>query len=312
MNLTEPPNIQFAGKLAGNRRVPCLTAHSRPVIYGAGEFAGGFNMSLAEATNLQFFPTDGAPRTAERAGFRFGEKGTHSSRTLMLVELEAVLEAAPGGADRSAYAKTIIEDNCLHKPTASTRRTSNQRLGELYALDPRAPLFRALRNLWSVEPEAHAQLALLAALARDPLLMASAAPLLAQPSGSEIQRAPIRNALRGLVGERMNDATLDKVLRNVLSTWTQTGHLKGRTFKFRQRVQAFPSAFAFAVWLGDAAGFRGQELLTCGWVGALDCSASSARGLALEAKRVGLIDLRTAGDVVEFGLDRLDPGLGRK
>ena len=77
-------------------------------------------------------------------------------------------------------------------------------------------------------------------------------------------------------------------------------------------MNAQPTAVAFALWLGNAAGFRGEELFTCGWIAALDCTATSARGLALEAKRIGLIDLRTAGNVVEFGLDRLDPGLGRK
>lgn len=70
---------------------------------------------------------------------------------------------------------------------------------------------------------------MLAALARDPLFMASAAPVLSQPAGIEIQRAPIREALRKLAGERMNDDTLDKVVRNVSSSWTQTdtaGQLK--------------------------------------------------------------------------------------
>lgn len=77
-------------------------------------------------------------------------------------------------------------------------------------------------------------------------------------------------------------------------------------------MSAPPTAVAFALWLGNAAGFRGEELLTTGWIAALDCTATSARILALDAKRIGLIDLRTVGDVVEFGLDRLDPGLGRK
>jgi hypothetical protein len=71
------------------------------------------------------------------------------------------------------------------------------------------------------------------------------------------------------------------------------------------------TAIAFAIWLGNAAGFRGDDLLTSGWIAVLDCSATSARTLALDAKRLGLIDLRTAGDVIEFGLDRLDPGFGR-
>ncbi len=269
-------------------------------------------MSLAEAKSIEFFPPAGPPAGAAKLGFRVGDKGTHSSRTLMLTELEAVLAAAPAATDRAAYAAAIIEGNCLEKPTASTRRLSNQRLGELYALDPFVVIFRVLRGLWDVDPKARPLLAMLAALARDPLLMASAAPVLSQPAGIEIQRAPIREAFRKLIGERMNDDTLDKVVRNVSSSWTQTGHLTGRTFKHRQRVSAPPTAVAFALWLGNAAGFRGDEMLTTGWIAALDCTATSARTLAVDAKRIGLIDLRTAGDVVEFGLDRLDPGLRRK
>lgn len=289
-----------------------MTSAHGSVILLAGKFAGGFSMSLAEVKVIEFFPPAGPPAGAAKLGFRFGDKGTHSSRTLMLAELEAVLAAAPGPVDRAAYTSAIIDGNCLGKPTAATRRISSQRLSELYALDPFVVVFRVLRGLWDVDPKAHPLLAMLAALARDPLFMASAGPILSQPGGVEIQRAPIREALRKLVGERMNDDTLDKVVRNVSSSWTQTGHLTGRTFKHRQRVSAPPTAVAFALWLANAAGFRGEELLTTGWIAALDCTATSARTLAFEAKRIGLIDLRTAGDVAEFGLDRLDPGLGRK
>ena len=268
-------------------------------------------MYLEGSETLPFFPASGLAASATRRGFRFGDKGTHSSRTMMFAELEAVLSAAPGPVNRAAYAAAIIEGNCLEKPTTSTRRLSNQRLGELYALDPFVAVFRVLRTLWDVDPQARPLLAMLVALARDPRFLASAAPVLLQPVGVQIARAPIRDALYKLVGERMNDATLDKVVRNVSSSWTQSGHLKGRTFKFRQRVHAPPTAAAFALWLGDAAGFRGEELLTSGWMAALDCTASSARALALEAKRIGLIDLRMSADVIEFGLDRLDPRIGR-
>lgn len=288
-----------------------MTSTDWPDTLSAGKFAGGFFMSLAAARSLAFFPSSGPPTTAEKTGFRLGERGTHSSRTLMLEELQAVLAAAPGAVDRAGYTAAIVDENCLQKPTASTRRTSSQRLTELYALDPFVLSFRVMRRLWEVEERARPLLALLAALARDPLLRASAAPILSQPIGGELQREPIRSAVRELAGERMNDDTVDKVVRNVSSSWTQTGHLTGRTFKFRQRVDAGPTAVAFALWLGNAAGFRGDELLTSGWVAALDCTASSARGLALEAKRLGLIDLRSAGDVMEFGLEKLDPGLRR-
>lgn len=276
----------------------------------AFKFMSGFSVSLSEVKPIAFFPPspDGI---ATKVGFRIGDKGTHSSRTLMLAELAAVLTAVPDNADRAAYAAAVIKGNCLEKPTASTRRLSNQRLGELYALDPSSPVFRVLRKLWTVDATAHPLLAMLAALARDPLFMASAPPVLSLPVGTELQRTPLREALRTVVGERMNDAVLDKVVRNVSSSWTQTGHLQGRTFKIRRRVQAPPTALAFALYLGQAAGFHGEELLMSGWVAVLDCTASSAQALAFEAKRVGLIDFRRAEDVIEFGLERLDPGIGR-
>lgn len=229
----------------------------------------------------------------------------------MLAELTNVLRAVSPSAARAAYADAIVSANCLAKPTTATRRISNQRLGELYTLDRLTLIFRILRRLWNVDSAAQPTLAMLAALARDPLFMASAPPVLALAPGVELQRRPIRDALRLLIGERMNDDVLDKVVRNVSSSWTQTGHLKGRTFKFRERVQARPTAVAFALWLGQSAGFKGSELLTSGWMAALDCTPSSARGLALEARRIGLIDFRGADDVVEFGFERLDPGLGR-
>ena len=268
-------------------------------------------MVIAKQGTLGFLPLGEVAPTAAKAGFRSGERGTHSSRTLMLDDLATVLTVVPESGGRDAYASAIIDGNCLQKPTASTRRISNQRLGELYALNRSYPVFRVLRRLWSVSDQGRPLLALLAALARDPLLMASAKPVLSLPVGAELHRGPIRDALRELVGERMNDDTLDKVVRNVSSSWRQTGHLHGRTFKIRDRVQAQPTSLAFALYLGYVVGFRGEDLLKSGWVSVLDCTASSGRVLALEAKRAGLIDLRSAGDVIEFGLERLEPGIGR-
>ena len=67
-----------------------------------------------------------------------------------------------------------------------------------------------------------------------------------------------------------------------------------------------PAAVTFAIYLAHAAGFRGAEIFSCGWLSVLDCDPLQARELALDAKRSGLIDLRMAGDVVEFNLARLD------
>ena len=269
-------------------------------------------MPMIETQLPPFWPPSGISPRAETGGFRFGSKGTHSSRTLMFGDLDATLTAVPRPADRAAYIDAIVEGNCLQKPTTATRRLSAQRLSELYALDPRVPLFRVLRSLWFIDSDARQQLALLAALARDPLLMASAPPVIALPVGAELPRASVYEALRAAVDDRMNDATLDKVVRNVASSWVQSGHLVGRTFKHRQWIKARATTMAFALWLAEAAGFRGELLLRNGWIQVLDCTASAARGLAVEAKRLDLIDLHTAGDVTDFGLKRLDPAMGRR
>lgn len=276
----------------------------------AGKLAGR-KMSGPFEQTLSLFPTAGASPSAADVGFRFGAKGTHTSRTMMFDELRQVLQATPPDARRADYAAAIIDGNCLSKPTSATRRLTNQRLGELYGLDTAIPLFRVLRRLWDVEHEGHSLLALLTAMARDPLLAATCPAIIFLPPNVEFQRDVMKGALRAVVGNRLNDSTLEKVCRNAASTWSQSGHLEGRTFKKRRIVVPSPAAVAFAIYLATAAGFRGAEVFSCAWLRVLDCDPSRARHLAVEAKRLSLLDLRMAGDIVEINLSRLDPHLGR-
>ena len=104
-----------------------------------------------------------------KAGFRIGDKGTHTSRTIMFKELDLLFEDQEQAAPREAYVSAIIDQNCLGKQTVSTRKLTCQRLSELYGLDPSIPLFRILRYLWQVDETGRPLLALLTALARDPL-----------------------------------------------------------------------------------------------------------------------------------------------
>ncbi|MGH8254982.1 MAG: hypothetical protein ACRET0_02065 [Steroidobacteraceae bacterium] len=230
---------------------------------------------------------------------------------MMFSELSAVLGATRDKAWREEYAAVVVDDNCLGKATSATRRLTNQRLGELYGLDPKLPIFRVLRRLWSIDVPGRPLLALQCAIARDPLLAATVAPILSLTPGSDLRRDVLKAALRAAVDDRLSDATLEKVIRNVASSWEQAGHLVGRTFKKRAAVRATPGSVAFGLYLGHAIGFRGAALFSTGWLSLLDCSPASARELAIEAKRIGLIDLRVSGDIVDLALDRLDPAEGR-
>ena len=81
------------------------------------------------------------------AGARFGAKGTHTSRTMMLEELTELLRTVPASGSRADYESAVVEENCLGKATTSNRRLTLQRMSELFGLDPDVPLFVVLRRL---------------------------------------------------------------------------------------------------------------------------------------------------------------------
>lgn len=235
-------------------------------------------------------------------GFREGQKGTHTSRTMMLAELTRILTVNLAG---DALRDAVLKDNVLEKSTTSGRSLTLQRLRELYGLDDEIPLYRVLRSLWLREPRALPLLALLASLARDPLLRATVKPVVGLAQGSELMRDALRRALSGAVGARLNEATLEKVVRNTSSSWTQSGHLVGRTFKRRSHVSASPAAMAFAIWLAQAAGFKGEKILSSGWVGILDLAPNERVAMLERARAAGLVHVRQIGSHREIDASHL-------
>jgi hypothetical protein len=223
----------------------------------------------------------------------------------MLSEVSDLLDSTPLSAQRDDYSAAIIDGNALHKRTAAGRVQARQRLIELYGLDPDVPVFRVFRNLWDVGGEARPQLALLIALARDPLLAATAPPILAVPIGSELGRQAVTDAVVEATQGRLKAAVVDKVVRNASSSWTQSSHLEGRARKFRRRVPPSPPGVAFALVLGYLLGQRGRRLFETEWMRVFDGSFEAKLEAAGEAKRLGWLDLRFGGEVMEVGF----PGL---
>ncbi len=255
------------------------------------------------------FATPPRNSTMERAGFRFGPRGTHGSRTIMLRELTELFDTLPPSATKEDYKTAIVNENTLGKRTYATRLSSRQRLNEMYGLDPRLALFRILRRIWRIDRDGRPLLAMLAALARDPLLRATAHSVLVLGPGEELIRSRFAADIRKSVGKRMNDAVLDKVARNAASSWAQAGHLEGRVRKIRRRIAPTPAAAAMALWLGQLEGRAGLSLLDSDWAAALDARGRALLPAALDAKRLGLIHVRVAGNVVEIDTRMLDPGM---
>lgn len=238
-------------------------------------------------------------------GFRSGDKGTHTSRTMMLAELSALLSICGPEASREEYSSAIIEENALRKATVSTRKLSAQRLAELYGLDRSIPIFRQLLRVWNFDPAGQAITALLVALARDPLLRSTASSVLDLRPGQTFDRGIMAEALRKATKDRLNDDTLDKVVRNAASSWAQSGHLEGRTFKKRTLVRATAGPVVMALFLGYLQGNRGPGILLSFWSQALDAPPEVLARIASTASMSGLIRFRMAGDVIDIGFPDL-------
>lgn len=223
----------------------------------------------------------------------------------MLDEIVMLLQSVPPDGTADDYSFATVEDNVTDKKTVATRRNTIQRLRELYGLDPAIPLFRILRRLWSIDSAGRPLLALLCALARDPLFRASAPVVLGLKVGEELSRQELTQALQAKWSDRWSDETLDKIARNISSSWSQSGHLNGRVRKIRQHIQPTPIVAAYALALGYMEGVRGNQLFRSLWAQCLDVSVGELIQLAKDAKRFGVLDLKQAGDVVEIGFSSL-------
>jgi hypothetical protein len=233
--------------------------------------------------------------------------GTNTSHTIVVGALTSVLEAVPLDAPRVAYEEAVIEANVLGKDTDSARRRTYRYLRELYLLRPDSLLFRALRDLWPVDPLARPVLAGLCALARDSVFRASSGVIVTSSPGDAVTSAELAGAVAEQFPTSYGVATLAKIGRNTFSSWEQTGHLAvgERGEKVRVRAACGPADVAYALLLGHVEGARGQALFETLWAKALDQPASHLFDLAAMASQQGLLELRHAGGVIEVGFSVL-------
>lgn len=240
----------------------------------------------------------------ESFGFRFGSVGTHARRTMMYKDLELLLSSESTTTDLDFFAK-VTNDNVLAKTTASARRDAYQHLRELYGLSDEVPIFRLLFKFWKANPMGRRLLALMCALARDPILRASQLNILETEIGNVLDRSALEETIMSAFPGRFNTTTLASVGRNIASSWTQSGHLVGSTRKTRTKPQTTPENTTFALLLSFITGSRGLSLLRSPWTQLLDIDRHELVGRMEDAARLGLVNIRQSASILEVRFDSL-------
>lgn len=233
--------------------------------------------------------------------------GPSTSQTIMVSSLQRLLSELPADAAPEGYRLAVMEDNVLAKDTTSGREWAFRQLRRFYALDPESLLFRALRDLWGHDPSGQPQLAMLCALARDPVLRASATVILTAEPGAVIGPSDFDAAIEAAFPGAYKENTRQTTAQKIASSWAQSGHLRAvkATRKVRVRVHPTPAAAAYALLLAHLAGARGQALFETVWAQILDQPKSHLRDLAATASQHGLLEFRNAGGVIEVSFHQL-------
>ena len=218
----------------------------------------------------------------------------------MLAELRLLLQHASPDTTMPEYRELVVEENVLGKPTRTTREHTVRKLKALYGLEPDIPVFRTLVRLWAIEEASQPLLALLAGYARDPLLRALTAPVLDAEIGQVVRADDLVAEAERAVPGRFSPTNSKAIASRVLSSFTQSGHLDGKTEKRRTRANATPVSAAYAFYLAYLEGTRAQRIFSSVWARLLDVPEEGLPDLARDAARRGLMDYRQVGNVVEI------------
>jgi hypothetical protein len=215
---------------------------------------------------------------------------------MMLAELTELLAA--GAVDRADDA--ILWDNLLGKPSVRARQAALYRLRQLYGVGEAPPICAVLHRLWERDRDGRPLLALLCALARDPLLRDGAGAVLDAALGERVRWPAIGAAFETRNPGRLGEEMAKSLAQRAASTWTQAGFLRGAVRKERVRVHATPAAAAYAALIARFCGFGGMRLVESRWLNVLDRPIEDRLALLRQAEGLGLARIRRVGDVFEI------------
>ncbi len=233
-------------------------------------------------------------------GFSKASLGGHAARSMMFLEMHALVQALPLEIAKPDFNRAVIDENILEKPTFASRKKSLRHLRELYGMDPSKALFRVLWELGHEDMDSLPQLCLVCAYARDPQLRQSFKLIRTLRLGEVLNRSDMEQHLEEGFPGRFSPAMKKSMAQNVNTTWTFGGHLSGRSKKIRQFPEPRPLSAAYAMFVGYLSGLRGEGLLDSAYSALVSSNRAQLQTALSLASAKGLLSLKQAGGIVEF------------
>ena len=233
-------------------------------------------------------------------GFTDRKSSIHTRRTLMLHELTEVLSFVEDGASSETYQQAIIEENITRKKSASNRVYTATYLKGLYALEETDLLFHVMRYFWDKNPNARPMLALITVFMRDYLIRCSWEYIRELELGEKANKYLIEELLKTTYGDRFSGKVCQSISRNLMATWTKSGHLSGKHHKQRVKPLITPEVVTFALFISYLFGNQGELLFTHEIIKVLDTPKGELLELARAAAYKGYITMNHIGDVIDI------------
>jgi hypothetical protein len=239
--------------------------------------------------------------------------GAHTARTIMVKELTLLFNATDKDSPFEDIRNKVINENILHKKSISGRGNSLSFLKRIYGLDRNFPLYNALRWAWSVsDNNEHSLIAVLCALSRDTSLRITAPYIYSLLPEKRVDKEKISSILEQAFPNRYSQSVIASMTRNLLSSWTQSGHLYGLAEKARIKASSNVCSCVFALAIGYLAGYRGRMLLDTIWIRTLDATDYEIQEYLQRAMKKGWIRYRQSAGMMEISLTNEIFGRGLK
>lgn len=232
-------------------------------------------------------------------GFIESSSGIHTSRTMMLQELDIIMSSIQEPLTPAMVRNAIIEDNILGKSTYSGRMNTAAKLVALYSFAV-VPLYTIFDRLYRASVIGRPAIALLMALSRDGVLREVLPLILRTRINEPLDKNEVATTLLVSKAMRFTEKTRNSTIRNILGSLRAAGCINRGQPSVRTPMQVDGEAVTFAVLIAWMRGKRGDDILASPWMQLLNVESSQLDGGLRSAHRIGLLNSRIMGKVVDI------------